>query len=309
MTGKLASVLLLSWREVFLPLSRGRKIPKDLFNALVEGVWRAPVPPQEPVPPPPEAYNELGELIEPHALAALQSYEARLLQMASERKEYEAAVSSMDARPYFKRLLQVAAREEGLAVTFVERCYQALEGLDEGIRDKYGALGREFLVRHNLRYEARDGFSLYPTVPGMFAELLSELRLASAANLHTQTMFQEFEEAFRDLKAGRTEARLKTCLQREFNLLEALGRAYPGVTHHTLGQICEQLDWPHATIKEVGKKLYGFRSDYPGVGHAGNPASVLRPIGTKDFVSISLMLAAISPYFVQELNGERCYIA
>ena len=49
--------------------------------------------------------------------------------------------------------------------------------------------------------------------------------------------------------------------------MEAMGGGLdPGVTKNHAGRRCvTRLDsWPHATIKEALKKLYGFASDYRG---------------------------------------------
>ena len=139
----------------------------------------------------------------------------------------------------------------------------------------------------------------------MFSRLVAELRERSATAPHSAQMFGEFEEALFDLRHGRTQTRLKACLSRQFHLLEALGRQCPGVDGQTLGEICNQLQWPHVTIKEIGRKLSGFRNDFPGIAHAGNAAAP--NLTTKDYVSISLMLASISPYFLADLDGEKCY--
>lgn len=79
---------------------------------------------------------------------------------------------------------------------------------------------------------------------------------------------KDYEDAARDLRFGCTEGRIKTCISKQFMLLEAIGALDPDVTENTLGDMCEQLkSWPHPTIKIALKKLYGFASDYPGIRH------------------------------------------
>ena len=47
-----------------------------------------------------------------------------------------------------------------------------------------------------------------------------------------------------------SESRIKTCIQKQVNLLEAIGSAFPGVKGKTLGAICDQVGtWPHEKIK------------------------------------------------------------
>ncbi len=42
--------------------------------------------------------------------------------------------------------------------------------------------------------------------------------------------------------------------------------------------------------------LYGFCSDYPGIRHAGNPASIRRDLATRDMTLASLLLLSFSGY-------------
>lgn len=305
MSGELGPVLLRSWKEVWLPLARLKEAPPELFSELVAELVSAPPPPLPLEQPPMEAFDAEGVLIDPTLVAARAAYDKALARHAKERDAFEVAVSGGDARPLFRSALQKASLSEAASVALLEGADEALGAYGVGLRARYRTLATTFIRDHNLGYEVRNGFQLIPTMPGVFSRLLREIKLTASAHQHTQQMFSEFEEAFFDLRLGRTEARLKTCLLRQFNLLESLGRQVPNVTALTLGDICGQLQWPHVTIREVGKKLNGFRSDYPGIGHAGNPTA--NPLTVKDFVSISMMLASITPYFVADLDGELCY--
>lgn len=191
---------------------------------------------------------------------------------------------------------------------FLENSYLilAVHG-DVNLTARFRELVYEFLKSFSLRYELRGEFSLNATIPGLFTKLIAELKQVALTDTHLANLLSEFEEAFADLKTSRTQARMKTCLQKQFNILEALGRKYPNVTANTLGAICDQLDWPHEKIKEVGKNLYKFGSDYPGLRHGGSPNSALRILEMKDFVSLSLMLASFAPYVTHGLDSDRCY--
>ena len=92
------------------------------------------------------------------------------------------------------------------------------------------------------------------------------------------------------------------------NLLEAIGRAAPGVTETTLGRICNQVDtWPHEKIKEAMKNLYRFASDYPGIRHGGTPAPELRAVDMRDMVAISILLTGFAPYLESRLNADAIF--
>lgn len=87
------------------------------------------------------------------------------------------------------------------------------------LKEKYRELVVEFLDRYNLRYQVRGGCTLHPTVSGLFATMLLEVRRVSNGDDHITELLTEFEDAFADLKIDRTATRLKTCLQKQYNLL------------------------------------------------------------------------------------------
>src|SRR5438105_2516606 len=120
---------------------------------------------------------------------------------------------------------------------------------------------------------------LCPTLQGVFASLVRDLRVLTGQDEHLDALMKEFEDALRDLRYGCTDGRIKTCISKQFMLLEAIGAIAPGVTKGTLGDICDEVGtWPHAAIRESLKKLYGFASDYPGIRHGSNARGALRAV-------------------------------
>lgn len=97
-------------------------------------------------------------------------------------------------------------------------------------------------------------------------------------------------------------------MHKQMILLEAMAGRFPGVTNATLGQMCDQVDtWPHATIRDALKKLYGFSSDYPGIRHAGNPQGAYRDIEMRDMVAVSVLLTGFAPYLTHSLDPVQIY--
>jgi hypothetical protein len=119
---------------------------------------------------------------------------------------------------------------------------------------------------------------------------------------------KEFENAVRDLRTDCSDGRIKTCIQKQVNLLEAIGQMFPGVTRTTLGAICDQVGtWPHEKLKVAMKDLYSFASDYPSTRHGGTPANALRLIGMRDMIAMSILLAGFTPYLSDQLNADVVY--
>ncbi|EEE43623.2 hypothetical protein [Roseibium alexandrii] len=308
MNGELLHVWPQTWVEIWSKLKKARNAPKDLYIELIRQLVPAPIEPEVPAAPPAAAFNENGELIDPEYLRIRDAYHQSHAEFDQRRMSRENALSGDDTQAYFKNALTSVTTEED-AVAFLEKAYGTLETFDEEaeLKAKFRELVLDFLSKFSLRYELRDEFSLNPTIAGVFVKMLAEVKRLTAGDDHINELLAEFDDAFADLKIARTPARMKTCLQKQYNLLEAIGATYPGVEAETLGAMCDQLDWPHATIKEVGKKLYGFGSNYPGLRHGGRRRAALRPLDMKDFVSISLMLAAFTPYVIAELEPDRCY--
>jgi hypothetical protein len=310
MNGELLPVWDRSWQEVWLPLSKSSMAPDDLFVELVGGLATPPPPPTPPAAPPASAFDVEGVLVDPIALHARQEYEVAVEKYTERRSEYESALTSeVMAKSFFRKLLGEVP-DEASAIDFLELAHTTLVGYGNArLTARFRKLVGKFIARFSLRYELRGNFSLHATIRGVFTKLISEVKKLAATDSHLNDLLLEFEQAFGDLRTDHTQARIKTSLQKQFNLLEALGQKCPGVSGTTLGAMCNQLDWPHATIKDVGKKLYGFRSDYPGLGHGGNVNGVLRQLEMKDFVSLSLMLASLTPYLAHGLDFDLCYSA
>lgn len=194
-------------------------------------------------------------------------------------------------------------------VTFLERAHEDLDDFGgDALSNRYFNLLEAFILKFSLRYDLRRPCQLCPTLAGVFASLVRELRTITASDAHLDALMRDFESAIRDLRADPSEGKIKTCIQKQVNLLEALGRAYPGVTGTTLGLICDQVGtWPHEKLKTAMKNLYGFSCDYPGIRHGGTAASSLRAMDMRDMVAISVLLTGFTPYLGSNLNAVEVF--
>jgi hypothetical protein len=145
-------------------------------------------------------------------------------------------------------------------------------------------------------------------LPGVFASLVRDLRALTNQDPHLDALMKDFENAVRDFRHDYSDGRIKTCIQKQVNLLEAIGRSFPGVTGTTLGVICDQVGtWPHEKLKAAMKDLYSFASDYPGIRHGGTPASALRVVDMRDMVAMSILLAGFTLYLSNGLDPDVVY--
>lgn len=216
---------------------------------------------------------------------------------------------ALKSRLIFEQVRSSEFVGETALVRFLESAFEILNDVGgDPLSNRYFSLLSGFIGKFNLRYDLRRPCLLCPTLPGVFASLVRELRQITSQDSHLDRLMREFESAVRDLKLDCSEGRIKTCIQKQMNLLEAIGRVATGDTATTLGRICSQVGtWPHEKLKEAMKNLYGFASDYPGIRHGGTPASALRTIDMRDMVAVSIVLAGFAPYLTHSLNPDAVY--
>lgn len=273
MRGEFIGVWSETWREIWTPLIDQEGVPEDIYC---------------------EIYRELSEAFKAQPRPEV------LADVIDDPLQSKEALQAIGAHMF--------AGERALVV-FFERTHGALDDLaGDGLSNTYFNLLSAFVDKFSLRYDLRRPCALCPTLPGMFSSLVRDLRTATAQDAHLTSLMKEFEDAVRDLRTDCSDGRIKTCIQKQVNLLEALGRSCSGVTETELGGICNQLStWPHHAMKAALKNLYGFASDYPGIRHAGTPKNALRAIEMRDMVAMCILLAGFMPYLTDQVNAEIVY--
>lgn len=309
MRGEFIPVWSDTWHGIWTPLSEHADAPQDLHAELFREFASEPQPPIEPPIAPPEAYDDTGELFRPEELAARQAYEDARAAYEARLSDYQDAIAGRSADMALRRLLVDAIETEGATLELLERTYVVVDGFGiEALRNHYFVLVEQFLDKYSLRYDLRRPFTLQPTLTGIFAGLVRELREVTRQDAHLHMLMIDFEDSIRDLRGGTTQTRIKTCIQKQINLLEAMGSMCPLVTENTLGRMCDEINsWPHFRVRESMKSLYKFASDYPGIRHAGNRRNALRDIDMKDMVAMTVLLAGFVPYLSHQLNSDTVY--
>jgi hypothetical protein len=250
-------------------------------------------------------------MADPDEIAAAAAFQEAMEVYNIERLSYEQALTAEpeDVRVWLREGLHETLQTEADAVSALEKAFTRIDDIGgDALSNRYVNLVEAFIEKYNLRYDLRRPFSLHPTISGVFTQLISQLKFATAGDAHLNGIMGDFEEAFRDLKAGATPARIKACISRQANLLEAIGQIAPNVTTNTLGAICDQVGtWPHEKLKESAKCIYKFANQYPGIRHAGTPASQIREVEMRDLIAVSVILTGFAPYLTDRLNSDYIY--
>lgn len=273
MRGEFIGVWSETWREIWLPLTDHEDVPEDIFcelyRALASALKNRPT------------VGALADTIDNPAQSREAFEHTRAKDLAGERA----------------------------LVDFFEATHEALEDLGgDELSNRYFNLLAAFIDKFSLRYDLRRPCVLCPTLPGVFASLIRDLRALASQDQHLDQLMKEYEDAVRDLRFGCSDSRIKTCIGKQFMLLEAIGALDPCVTKNTLGEMCDQVtSWPHAAIKDSLKKLYGFASDYPGIRHGGRAKGALRAIDMRDMLAMSILLTGFTPYLERRLSAEAIF--
>lgn len=174
-----------------------------------------------------------------------------------------------------------------------------------GYAELFKLLLRQFLRKYNLRYRLDDPFKLRFLLPGSFSNLYAELQRINVGNPQLLTLWSDFEHSFDRYLRSQDEPDLKACIANVSKYAEGLAGTTCGNNNLALGDLCDKLtDWPHGAVRASLKNLYGFCSNYPGIRHAGNPASQLRVLGGKDSVMISVLLLTFSGYLTPQVDAQ-----
>ena len=187
--------------------------------------------------------------------------------------------SPVQSREVFEKRSASHFAGERALVTFLEGAHPALDELaGDELSNRYFNLLAAFIDKFSLRYDLRRPCTLCPTLPGVFASLVRDLRVLAGQDAHLDALMKEFKNAMRDVRHDCSDGRIKTCIQKQVNLLEAIGRTVPGVTGTTLGAICNQVGtWPHEKLKEAMKDLYRLRLGLPRHSPWGHPGRRAAP--------------------------------
>jgi hypothetical protein len=263
MSGRFQDTWQFMWPEIWRPLEEMDDTPQDIYTDLYV------------------------ELVKAYRKAPL-------------RKECDTVANdALLARRVLETTSSADLRGEDSIARFLENAYDVLvETGHPELPGVYEELVASFLESRNLRYELVKPFQIMPSLSGVFSALMSDVMAGMQGNPDLMEAAIEFEHAFGALTRSHSEPDMKTCIQKAAMLVEAIASVYPNAQGSSLGELCDSIKcWPHTSIKDAMKKLYGFCSDYPGIRHNVGRRGRLRTLEMRDSIIIPLLLLTASGYF------------
>ncbi|MDO9323820.1 MAG: hypothetical protein Q7T80_02575 [Methanoregula sp.] len=284
MHGEFIGVWSEMWREIWLPLideslgENAEGVPEDIFC---------------------ELYRVLaGDPKRPGALKNTPSVQVLA----------DIIDNPQQSREAFEKIIADDFIDEQALAGFLESTHKELDELyGDELSNRFFNLIDAFIKKFSLRYDLRRPCFLCPTLAGVFISLVRDLQVHTAQDSDLDQKMKDYEESIRDLRNDCSEIRIKTCIQKQVNLLEALGCPNPQGKRKALSTSAKHMDWPHNDVHEALQSLYGFTCDYPGIRHAGTPKNKKRAIDMRDMVATSISLTGFTPYICNGLDAGEIF--
>jgi hypothetical protein len=155
MRGEFIAVWSETWREIWAPLVDQGNIPGDIFC---------------------ELYREL------HLALRMGINGGALVEIVENPIESHAA---------FRVVVEEDITDERALIAFLEATHQILDDLGgDTLSNRYFHLLTAFIEKYNLRYDLRRPCLLCPTLPGLFASLLADLRAIASRDAHLDALMR-----------------------------------------------------------------------------------------------------------------------
>ena len=195
---------------------------------------------------------------------------------------------------------------ESSVLSAVSSTYSVLgEVATDELASRYLDLLKTFVERYSLGYYVDDRARLWSSFSGLMASYFEWVRASATRNPHIYKQLRAFEHMLAECVDDPIETRILTTIQKQCNLLEAMGSSRDDVNGNNMGSIADQLGtWPHENLKEAAKRLYGFASDFPGLRHGGTEGSDVRDLDLRDLVGVTLSLTGLVAYYMADPENE-----
>ena len=200
---------------------------------------------------------------------------------------------------------------ERVLVGFFESAHDSLEELGgDELTNRYFNLLADFIEKFSLRYDLRRPCILCPTLPGVFASLVRDLRALTNQDPHLDSAHEGLRESGPGPAAlDGSEGRIKTCIQKQVNPARGDRLHLSRRDGTTSGRSAiRSAQWPHKKIKAGAEESVRLRvrlPRHPPRRHAAT--ALLRAVDMRDMVAMSILLTGFTPYLENRLSADAIF--
>ena len=208
------------------------------------------------------------------------------------------------AEQLLSELSQEDFESESDALSAVGAAHEVLADIgSEELATCYLGLLRSFVERYSLGYYIDGQARFWISFGGLTGSYFEHIRASARADPYVLKQFNAFEHMLAECLDDPIETRILTVIQKQCNLLEAIGSRNDSVKSNSMGNIVDQVgSWPHEKLQKAAKLLYGFASDFPGLRHGGTEGSDMRDLDLRDLVGVTLSLTGLIAYLTADFE-------
>lgn len=310
MSGRFIDVWDEAWQRMLVPFLRDLEAERDtVLGDVIEECFRMPRRPTEPIPAPDIARDDDGNVSDIVFQEKMEAYRTNLERHETDLSAYIDAASGNSPAPWLKMSMSNFSSEKECVKFISSAAIFLLEEYPDVAAPSFLGHVRSFIARFGLGYSLTASGSIILNQLGIFANILRSNYEMAAADAYLVDRMNDLEEALNDLARTNPQSpgRMKTLLSKAMALLEAYGVRNPDLKGQTISGMVKNLDLPHPTLSKLIETLYGFRGDFPGIAHGGNPDGMSRELEIKDMLVLTVLITALTPYFLQNFDSQKCY--
>lgn len=309
MGGRFVDVWSESWLGIWVPFTNELENPGVVVGAIIEDVFRPPRHPSEPVPREGIPRDADGSIIDAEFMQELESYRLKVDQHRDAVARYIDATSGRSSTAWLKQALETPRNEREFLTLLSGASRFLIEQYEDDAGPIFLRVLRQFVDRFGLGYSVTAQGSIILNQLGMFSGILKESYKIIEGDEYLMSRLQDIEEALDDVSRSRPHSagRIKTLLSKCISLLEAFGVRNSTLTGTTMSAMVRHLNLPHPTLANLITTLYGFRGDFPGMAHGGNPDGMSRELEIRDMLVLAVVITALAPYFLERFDPQQCY--
>lgn len=287
MNGYLKPVMDRAYAEIWLPLSQHEACPENIFGQ----IYRALVP---SIRKPRDSFVHESD-------GSIRNSAPNLMELAATAESDDVFAESLLAD-----LSESSFESEAKARTGLTRVLEVLSEIgSHDLQSNYVSLLDSFVTKYSLPYYVDSNATLWISFPGLASILFEQIKLSTSSQHHLNKQMVAFEHALAECLHDPMESRIATAIQKQCNLLEAIGSDLVQDVDSSFGTIVDKVGtWPHDSLGDAAKRLYKFASNYPGIRHGGTESSANRELDLRDASAFALTFVGMTAYLVQDIAQQ-----